>query len=205
MGSVTDQRALSAAFLGADAVVHLAADPRPEAPWESTLHSNIDGTYQAFEAARQQRVGRFIFASSNRVTGLRTEQGIAVSTAEIAPDSVYAASKVFGEALGRLYSERFGMTVICLRIGYLNAEDDPYAPLPDVGPAVVVPSPEDLAAVWISHRDMTQLVQRSLEVTGISFGVFYGVSGRSGSLWDISDARDILGYEPADGEADCGA
>ena len=33
------------------------------------------------------------------------------------PDGLYGASKVFGEALGRMYVDRFGLSVVALRIG----------------------------------------------------------------------------------------
>ena len=37
-------------------------------------------------------------------------------TAELRPDSLYGVSKVYGEALGRMYMERYGLRVFCLRI-----------------------------------------------------------------------------------------
>lgn len=199
VGDVTDASALDTAMAGVDGVVHLAGDPRPEAPWSSVLQTNIDGTFQVFEAARRAGVSKMVYASSNHVTGLLTERGRWVdSRMSIAPDSLYAVGKATGEALGRLYSERYGMTVVCLRIGYLNEEDDPYVPLPEAdGPR---PSVEDLAGTWISHRDLAQLVRRSLG-SDLAFGVFYGTSANTGSMWDIADARSALGYAPLDDSA----
>ena len=46
-------------------------------------------------------------------------------TAELRPDSLYGVSKVYGEALGRMYMERYGLRVFCLRIGAVRAHDDP--------------------------------------------------------------------------------
>jgi NAD+ dependent glucose-6-phosphate dehydrogenase len=199
-GDIADRAALSRAMGGVDAVVHLAGDPRPEAPWPSVLHANIDGTYQVFEAARRASVPKVVYASSNHVTGLHTEQGSSVDTGmAVAPDSLYAVSKVTGEALGRLYGERYGMSVVCLRIGYLNEEDDPYVSLPESnGPR---PSVDALAGMWISHRDLAQLVRRSVVAEDVRFGIFYGTSANAGSSWDISDARSVLGYEPLDDSA----
>ena len=48
-------------------------------------------------------------------------------TAEIRPDSLYGVSKAYGEALGRIYMERHGLRVFCLRIGAVRANDDPTA------------------------------------------------------------------------------
>jgi len=55
---------------GIDAVVHLAADPRVTAPWESVLLNNIVGTYNVFEAARRCAVRKIVFASTNHVMGM---------------------------------------------------------------------------------------------------------------------------------------
>ena len=50
-------------------VVHLAADPRVEADWESVLRNNIMGTRNLYECARKYGIRRVIFASSSHVTG----------------------------------------------------------------------------------------------------------------------------------------
>ncbi|MCL4863026.1 MAG: NAD(P)-dependent oxidoreductase, partial [Caldilineaceae bacterium] len=55
---------------GIDTVIHLGADPRMEAPWETLLPSNVIGAYNVFEAAHQAGCRRLIFASSiNAVFG----------------------------------------------------------------------------------------------------------------------------------------
>ncbi len=57
-------------FEGKDTVIHLAADARMEADWNSVNESNIQGSFNVFEAARRHSVGKLVFASSNHVTGL---------------------------------------------------------------------------------------------------------------------------------------
>ena len=57
------------AFEGIEAVVHLGADPSPQASWESVLSSNIVGTRNVYEAARLSGVKRIVFASSNHAVG----------------------------------------------------------------------------------------------------------------------------------------
>ena len=70
-GSVTDPKAIEAACLGADAVVHLGAIAG-EAPWDQILEVNISGTYNVFEAARRAGVPRVVFASSVHAMGYHT-------------------------------------------------------------------------------------------------------------------------------------
>ena len=136
VADIADLDAIRPAFEGVDAVVHLAASPAIETPWEDVLHNNIVGTYNVFEAARLAGVERVVFASSNHAVGMYELDGApgiyeadderrVDHTAEIRPDSLYGVSKAYGEALGRMYVERHGLRVFCLRIGAVRAHDDP--------------------------------------------------------------------------------
>jgi nucleoside-diphosphate-sugar epimerase len=175
-------------------LVHLAADARVEAEWASVLRNNIVGTRNVFEAARQFGVQRVVFASSNHVTGayegfppnlhLQQEPPIISVQDPIAPDSDYGVSKAFGEAMARCYHERWGMAFICLRIGGVLRDDDPTRGARH-------------RKIWLSHRDLVQLVQKSL-TSDVQFGIYYGVSANRGAFWDISDAHCDLGYTPQD-------
>src|SRR5262245_59293538 len=116
---VADFSALDAALAatrGIDCVVHLAGIPR-EAEWERILPNNIVGTYNLFEAARRNGVKRVVFASSNHVTGFHRVGQPVDPALPPRPDSRYGVSKVFGESLGRLYADKHGLSVACLRIG----------------------------------------------------------------------------------------
>ena len=139
VADIAELDAILPAFENVDAVVHLAASASLEAPWDDVLHNNIVGTYNVFEAARQAGVSRVVFASSNHTVGMYELDGAPDlydpdddrsydHTAEIRPDSLYGVSKVYGEALGRMYMERYGLRVFCLRIGAVRANDDPTAP-----------------------------------------------------------------------------
>ena len=66
---VADYDAIRPAFNQKDAVVHLAAAPKPHDPWEDVLQSNIIGTYNVLEAAADAGVGTVVFASSHHVMG----------------------------------------------------------------------------------------------------------------------------------------
>ena len=52
-------------------------------------------------------------------------------------------------------------------------------------------------SLWLSHRDIAQLVQLSLD-TSRSYGVYYATSDNMWKIWDISRARQELGYQPQD-------
>src|SRR5882724_10620319 len=116
IADVQDFAATHASMKGIDCVVHLGALP-VEYPWEQILPINIVGTYNVFEAARQQGVKRVVFASSNHAIGFYRRTQRIDHTAQPRPDSRYGLSKAFGEALGHLYADKHGLSVISLRIG----------------------------------------------------------------------------------------
>jgi nucleoside-diphosphate-sugar epimerase len=183
-------------FRPLEAIIHLAGDPSPKASWESVLKANIVGTRNIFEAAREFEVPRVIFASSNHAVGVYhgydpesytfTEpQPIKISPYDPPrPDSEYGVSKVFGEAIARYYSDRWGIKAICLRIGAVLKNDDPTKGAQN-------------RKIWLSHRDLIQLVEKSLN-TNIKFGIYFGISNNKDAFWDIDNARAELGFEPAD-------
>jgi NAD+ dependent glucose-6-phosphate dehydrogenase len=175
---------VESALQGTDAVVHLAADPSTGASWSSQLSNNIEGTRNVFEAARRGGARKIVFASSNHVMGFyNLEQKWPIGTQqEIRPDSLYGVSKAFGEALGRYYSEAFDMSVICLRIGWFTDRQ------PSVG---------SLNPLWISARDIAQVVLLSLQ-TPRPFGIYNATSNNPQGHWDLTTARQELGFAPLD-------
>lgn len=213
IGDIAHLGAILPAFQGIDAVVHLAASPDVETPWEEVLHNNIAGTRNVFEAARLCGVPAVVFASSNHAIGMyEVEAAPAIyalddprvfdHTAEIRPDSLYGISKVFGEAVGRYYSDKYGMRVVCVRIGTLREDDNPCAP--DVAtssgwlPLTAEQKYMRLRATWLSHRDCAQIMSRCIEAEDVRWGIVYGISNNPRQFWDISHARELLGYEPVD-------
>jgi len=165
---------------GVDAIVHLGGYS-VEGRWEDIHPANIVGCYNAFEAARRNGVKRFLFASSNHAVGFYRRDEIIDHRVMVRPDSRYGVAKAFGEALGRLYADKYGLEVFCMRIGNVN------------------PTPLDKRrlSIWISPRDMAQLVAIGIEHPDIRFEIVYGVSDNARSWYDNANARR-LGYAPQD-------
>ena len=177
---LTELAAVAGLMDGIDAVVHLGGIAG-EADWETILANNIGATWNVFEAARLAGVRRMVFASSNHAVGFHPRNRTIDHRAAHRPDTRYGLSKAFGEDLGRLYADKHGMEVVCLRIGSFEAQ----------------PHEARHLSTWISHGDMVRLVRASLEAEGIGFEVFYGVSRNDRSFWDNRRAY-ALGYEPED-------
>jgi uronate dehydrogenase len=180
VADLTDFGAADAATRGIDCVVHLAGVPR-EAPWESVLPHNISATCNVFEAARRNGVRRVVFASSNHVIGFYRAGRPVDAKQPPRPDSRYGVSKVFGEALGRLYADKHGLSVACLRIGSFRER----------------PQSARQLRTWISHRDTVELVRCCIEAPAYHFIVVYGVSANTRRQWH-DDSAGLIGYRPQD-------
>jgi uronate dehydrogenase len=179
---IRDLAAVEKAMAGIDCVVHLAGRST-EGDWDTVLALNIEGCFNVFEAARRAGVKRVIFASSNHAIGFHRRERFLDNKVEVRPDSRYGVSKIFGEALGRLYADKHGMSVACLRIGTFRTPDRPI----DARGLLT----------WISHRDMTQLVRRCIHYPDYHFIIVYGVSKNLRSRWHNTNVK-FLGYAPQD-------
>lgn len=177
-----DAAALELAMQGIDCVIHLGG-VSVEDTWEKILPANIEGCYNAFECAHRAGVKRMIFASSNHAVGFHRRERFIDTNVSPRPDGRYGVSKVFGEALGRLYADKYGMQVVCLRIGSFRADN----------------KPADVRQLntWISHDDMTRLIKACLEHPGFHFEVVYGVSKNLRNRFDNTPVKH-LGFEPQD-------
>ena len=165
---------------GVDAIVHLGGFS-VEGPWEMILRANIIGCYNLFEAARRNGVKRVLFASSNHATGFYRRDEKIDHRVYPKPDSRYGVSKAFGEQIGSLYADKYGMEVFCMRIGNVT----------------VAPPDKRRLSNWISPRDFARLVAVGIDNPDIRFEVVYGVSDNKRSWYDNSNAHR-LGYQPQD-------
>jgi len=204
LADLEDFEGVKKAIDGMDTVVHMAANPSGNAPWDSVLQSNIIGSYHVFESSRLAGVKRVVFASTNQVVFgyLKEEPYRQLVTTEtgdvdrlvipkidhtqpVKPPNFYACSKVYGETLAYTYSLQYKISCICLRIGWVT--DDDQVPYPNAG------------IFWCSQRDIIQLVELCIQAPeDLKFDIFFGHSDNHPNLVDIEHARDVLGYQPKD-------
>ena len=177
---VTDLDALRAQMDGIFGVIHLGGIP-VEGAWDGIFDVNLGGTYNVLEAARQAGVERFIFASSNHAVGFYPRAQTITENERVRPDSRYGVSKAFGEALGSLYADKYGLRVLSIRIG-------------NVG---LAPIDRRRLSIWISPRDLAQLVCIGLDHPDLRNEVFYGMSDNERAWWDNDNAARF-GYAPQD-------
>ncbi len=185
---VRDPDACREAFRGVDVVVHCAfymKDRFRERFESEQVPSNIVGGYNVYEAALSNGVGRVIFTSSNHTVGFYKVDEKVDENSPMRPDSFYGLNKCFNELMGRYYSDRYNLSGINLRIGHLNAEDRPRS--------------LRTARIFLSHRDLVQAVECSIDANGaLKFATLFITSKNTGAYWDLAPAKNIIGYDPRD-------
>lgn len=184
VADLRDQAALERAVAGAHGVLHLGgiAD---EADFHDLAEVNIVGTFHALEAARRTAARRFVFASSNRTTGCYPTDTTVDTSMPARPDGLYGVSKVAGEALGRLYADKFGMSVASVRIGSFEQ----------------APQDSRQLSTWLSPSDCLAAFLAAMTAPDLSYAAFYAVSGNTRRWWDLTTGA-ALGFRPSDDAED---
>jgi uronate dehydrogenase len=176
---LADAAAVDRAVAGCGAIVHFGA-VSVEDSFDAILQANIVGTHNLLEAARRHGVRRIVYASSIHVVGFYPTSERIDADAPPRPDSYYGVAKAFGENLARLYVEKAGMEVACLRIGVAQPEPT---------------SPRNLWT-WLSLPDLLRLVETCLDAPRLGFAILYGISDNRRRWWD--NARSTVPFLPQD-------
>ena len=184
---IVDYSQMLEACRGMDTVVHLAAYPGDGAEFYDTLlHLNVIGAYNAFEAAREAGCRRLVFASSiDAVMGYWDEGEIPLEV-PVYPTNLYGASKCWGEALARVYAHKHGLSCICVRL--CNPLFDQAG---DWKPEEVISG--------LSRRDAASLLALCVDAQDVDFAVVNGISDHRHGRLDLEGTRSLLGFEPEDG------
>ena len=176
-----DKTAVEELVNGCDGIVHMGGQA-VEGSWEVVKTANIDGMFNLYEGARKSSIKpRILFASSHHVTGFHNQTTRLDASSPTRPDGLYGVSKVFGEALARMYYDKFKIETACVRIGSCFPE---------------APSHRMLSS-WMSADDFMELIERVFSVTRLGCPIIYGVSDNTSSWWDNRKVS-YLGWRPKD-------
>jgi NAD+ dependent glucose-6-phosphate dehydrogenase len=184
---IADLDAFRTACQNMDTVLHLAADPDPEADFQASLRANnITGAWNAFRAAADTGCRRIVFASSiHAVAGYPSDEPIQEGWPPF-PINEYGATKAWGESLAHVFAHRNNLSCIAIRIGAYEA--------PWIQDA---PNTLNLSA-YISVRDMNQLIMRTIETPNLAFAIAHGISNNRIKRMDLAGTIATLGYSPQD-------
>ena len=198
---VADMEAITPAFEGVETVVHLSAYTEDIFEWEGIQRVNIGGTYNVYEASRTSGVKRVVFASTGGIMlGHEIDSPYGEITAAeydkvpetwpmvthewpARPDNVFYVSKLFGEALGRYYSDYHGISALNIRLGGVFPDDKPELRRHLPG--------------YLSHADCVQMVEKCIDAPDdLMYGTFDAISDNKWRWRDTDHAKEVLGWNP---------
>jgi uronate dehydrogenase len=177
-GDLRDPAIVDRLLNGVDVLIHFAGTS-VERPLPEIIDNNLRALVEVYEGARRQGVQRVVFASSNHAIGMYPVTEHLELDCALRPDGFYGLSKVWGEALARMYWDKHGIESICVRIGSCLER----------------PTEPRHLSTWFGHRDLMHFLDRCIEAESVGFMTVWGVSANTRSWWDDRGA-DHLGYVP---------
>lgn len=205
---INDAAAIKPAFAGMQMVLHLSAHTEDVFSWEGTMATTVMGSLNVYRAAQEAGVQRVVFMSTGS-TMCAYEWDDNLPYGKLArgeydkvstpwpllddqdmprPDSPYGVGKLFGEACGRYFADKFGMSVLCIRLGAVLDTDQPKLVRHFPG--------------YLSQSDAVQMIDKCLAApASLKYGIFDAISENQYRWRDTSPAKEILGWQPT-GTAD---
>ncbi len=179
-GDLRDPTVVDQLLDGVDVLIHLAGTS-VERPLPEIIENNLIALHAVYEGARRHGVRRIVFASSNHAFGMHSVDDKLKLDAPFRPDGLYGLSKVWGEAMARMYWDKHGIEGISMRIG--TAMGRP---------------PENFRqlSTWFGADDLVDLMIRCIETPDVGYLTVWGVSNNTRSYWDNSGGAEKLGYRP---------
>jgi nucleoside-diphosphate-sugar epimerase len=182
----------------ATAIIHCGAISGPMVAPDNphlVVQSNIVGTANILEVARIRGIRRVVFCSSVTAFG-NTPEGMNLVPEDVvlAPTSVYAASKVAGEALVDTYSLKHGLDGVSLRIGWVygphRTTDCAIRTMildAQAGRPTRYPFGRDFYRRYVHIDDVTAALLLALDVDALQRRVFTVTGGSYATLGEIAE------------------
>ena len=205
LADITDFDAVRKASQGIDMVLHLAAETQDYDNFNKVVDVTMGGTLNMYRAAQEAGVKRVVFGSAgstmlgyqfdpastyaqladNKLQRMPADAHMILHTDPARPADFYSVGKLFGEHTGRLFSDRYGMSVLVIRIGAVLSDDKP---------TIVRELPG-----FLSHRDLVSMIDKCLSAPmEMKFDIFHAVSENARRWRDTDHAKRVLGWQPQD-------
>lgn len=200
---ITDGEAIKPAFQGIDMVVHLSAETKDLYNWDKIFANTMRGTINVLQAAQEAGVKRVILGGSGgAMCGWEFDKSLpygalAQGRYEEAgeswplldhndpprPDAPYSVGKLFAEHAGRWFSDYYGMSVLCIRLGVVLDTDKPKLLRHFPG--------------FLSNADCVQIIEKSLDAPlSLKYAVYDAISENKYRWRDTTFAKTVLGWQP---------
>jgi nucleoside-diphosphate-sugar epimerase len=172
----------AAHLIGADTIVHLAANANPDASWDELIAPNLDVVLLLYLAAAKAGVRRIILASSSWVVrSYRFQPGVLCASTPPNPGaSRYGATKLFAERVGKAFFDAHGLSTVVLRIGAC-------LPPPNTQARSRTTSEWDQDC-WLSDHDLCRGIEAALAVERPGFEIISLSSPNVRGRWALEGA-----------------
>jgi uronate dehydrogenase len=190
VGTLTSEADIARAMRGVQTLIHLAATPDDADFLAEIVPNNIIGVYHIFEEAQKAGVKRLIVASSGQVVWYQRMTGPLPVGVDVQPTPRYwyAAAKMFLEAAGRSFAEKFGLEVIVVRLGWCPRTPEQVEE---------IRSEQWAQDVYLSPNDAGRFFACAVEATlAQKFALVYATSKPKRVMYDLDTTRELLGFEP---------
>ena len=117
-GDVTDREQVRAAMSGVTDVIHFAAESHVDRSIQDSgpfVRTNVIGTQNLLDAAREFNVRKYVQVSTDEVYGSLGPTGLFTEETPLQPNSPYSASKAASDLLVRAYYHTFGLHAVTTR------------------------------------------------------------------------------------------
>ncbi len=117
-GNICDKKLVAELVSQVDAVINFAAESHVDRSItgpEIFIETNVKGTLNLLQAAKEAKIERFLQVSTDEVYGTLGKDGYFYETTPLAPNSPYSASKASADLLVRAYYETYKMPVLNTR------------------------------------------------------------------------------------------
>src|SRR4051812_34586784 len=146
-----------------------------ERPLPEIIQNNLVALHEVYEGARRHGVKRILFASSNHAIGMHTVDETLSLDCDFRPDGFYGLSKVWGEAMARMYWDKHGIEGISVRIGSCLERPTEFRHL----------------STWLGYEDFLQMIMQAITVPSIGYLTIWGVWANTRSYWDNTGAERL--------------
>jgi len=188
-GDIADRDTVRRAFEGVEVAFHLAAligIPYSYAAPASYIRTNVEGTLNALEAAREKGIRRLVLTSTSEVYG--TARRVPIDESHpLCAQSPYAASKIAADKLGEAYHHSFGVEVVTVRpFNTFGPRQSMRAVVPSIAAQCIERAP--LISLGNLHptRDLTYV-----DDTVAGFLCAAVAEGASGGTFNLGTGREI--------------
>ncbi|MFN8491030.1 MAG: NAD(P)-dependent oxidoreductase [Caldilineaceae bacterium] len=200
---INDAAVIKPAFQGMEMVLHLSAYTEDIQDWAGTMATTVMGTLNVFQAAQEAGVKRVVFMSTgSTMCGWEWDDGLPYGKLAHGeydkvnapwplldqndpprPDSPYGVGKLFGEQCGRWFSDHYGMSVLCIRLGAVLDTDRPKLLRHFPG--------------YLSQADAVQMIDKCLSAPmTLKYDIFDAISENRYRWRDTRHAKSVLGWAP---------